>query len=661
MCVLLAISSVTRGQTEPPPPTEPALTLADAPASLDTVPVPKPEQLAEFVRDETALQVLGKALFWDMQVGSDGKTACASCHAHAGADVRLNNTLAPAANVADFPKFRGANKTLAGTDFPFHKLENPLDRDSAVLQDTSETVGSAGVVTRNFDGIVDGSAVERGFHSDSIFTVNGANARQVTSRNAPTIFNAVLFDRLFWDGRASRFFNGVNVEGDLDPNARVYEAAVAGQPAVPVKILLDNAAMASLATGPPLSDVEMSFKGRTFPDIGRKMLQLRPLALQKVHQQDSLLGPHARLKKGLRTTYAELIRKAFQPKWWQGSKGSDGFTQMESNFSLYWGLAIQAYQSLLISDDAPYDRWQRGDESALTDIQKQGLLLFMNEGRCSACHDTPAFTIATRQFMIDNEDEILDRMDGAADADFPDANEKLYDIGFNNTAVRPTVEDNGQGGSFSPNKPFSLSRRAKSGMDLSRWAPGLVADPNEADMTEGSFKIPSLRNIELTGPYMHNGGMRTLEEVVDFYVRGTDFFDENSADVDNDVHGIPELKEDTSGRDAIVAFMKSLTDDRVRRECAPFDHPELIIPDGHTRVSNGLALDRNVVIPAVGSAGGEPLKSFAEILPADGGGPPPHPLDNLIARLQKLLQNQSIAAKYPWLTGILSRLQRVRG
>ena len=107
--------------------------------------------------------------------------------------------------------------------------------------------------------------------------------------------------------------------------------------------------------------------------------------------------------------------------------------------------------------------------------------------------------------------------------------------------------------------------------------------------------------------------------------------------------------------------MKSLTDDRVRRECAPFDHPELIIPDGHTRVSNGLALDRNVVIPAVGSAGGEPLKSFAEILPADGGGPPPHPLDNLIARLQKLLQNQSIAAKYPWLTGILSRLQRVRG
>ncbi|MBW2451829.1 MAG: cytochrome-c peroxidase, partial [Deltaproteobacteria bacterium] len=52
--------------------------------------VPLPS-LNKFVEDEDALLVLGKALFWDMRVGSDGKTACASCHFHAGVDNRVKN------------------------------------------------------------------------------------------------------------------------------------------------------------------------------------------------------------------------------------------------------------------------------------------------------------------------------------------------------------------------------------------------------------------------------------------------------------------------------------------------------------------------------------------------------------------------------------------
>src|SRR5436190_15034839 len=61
--------------------------------SLKAIPIPTPANLATYVRDRDALLVLGKALFWDMQVGSDGKVACASCHFHAGADHRLNNQL----------------------------------------------------------------------------------------------------------------------------------------------------------------------------------------------------------------------------------------------------------------------------------------------------------------------------------------------------------------------------------------------------------------------------------------------------------------------------------------------------------------------------------------------------------------------------------------
>src|SRR5262245_46039119 len=54
---------------------------------LSELPVPTPPNLAEFVRDVEAATVLGKALFWDMQVGSDG-VACGSCHFQAGADPR---------------------------------------------------------------------------------------------------------------------------------------------------------------------------------------------------------------------------------------------------------------------------------------------------------------------------------------------------------------------------------------------------------------------------------------------------------------------------------------------------------------------------------------------------------------------------------------------
>src|SRR4051794_41828325 len=54
-------------------------------AALSTAPVPAPPDIQRFIRDATAAQKLGKALFWDMQAGSDGGTACAPCPLHAGA------------------------------------------------------------------------------------------------------------------------------------------------------------------------------------------------------------------------------------------------------------------------------------------------------------------------------------------------------------------------------------------------------------------------------------------------------------------------------------------------------------------------------------------------------------------------------------------------
>ncbi len=132
---------------------------------------------------------------------------------------------------------------------------------------------------------------------------------------------------------------------------------------------------------------------------------------------------------------------------------------------------------------------------------------------------------------------------------------------------------------------------------------------------DGAFKTPGLRNVELTGPYMHNGGMRTLEEVVQFYARRADFFEENIDDLDPDVAGIGHVRGNQQRVQSLVDFLKSLTDERVRYRKAPFDHPELLIPNGHTGVVDGLAIDDVVVIQAVGRNGGTPLKTFEESVP----------------------------------------------
>src|SRR6266478_2340714 len=85
---------------------------------LKRVPIPQPTNLAKYVKDRSALVALGKALFWDMQVGSDGRQACASCHFHAGADHRAQNQLS---NTSDALP---VNHSLTLDEFPFHVLTN---------------------------------------------------------------------------------------------------------------------------------------------------------------------------------------------------------------------------------------------------------------------------------------------------------------------------------------------------------------------------------------------------------------------------------------------------------------------------------------------------------------------------------------------------------
>jgi hypothetical protein len=171
--------------------------------------------------------------------------------------------------------------------------------------------------------------------------------------------------------------------------------------------------------------------------------------------------------------------------------------------------------------------------------------------------------------------------------------------------------------------------------------PGPVV-PGERVAVDGAFKVSSLRNVELTGPYFHNGGYSTLRQVVDFYNRGGNRRNANRSECPLDPSGVDNG--DTTGfaglcsnvapdivklglsnaeADALVAFMLALTDDRVKYKRAPFDHPQIVIPNGHrgdrfvvTDNGTGLAQEDYMELPAVGAGGSSnPLKTFLELSP----------------------------------------------
>ena len=621
---------------------------AAAPVSLNQVPVPEPVNLNRFITDKNAAIQLGKALFWDMQVGSDGLTACATCHFHAGADNRVRNTL----NAGPNGLFDGGsrpNTDLKLGDFPFVRFANPENRASArTVRD--DVVGAQGVNRTRLTGVTPGQDKDRGFTvRDAVFTRNGRNVRQSTGRNAPTVINAVFNFSNFLDGRANHFFNGMNPFGVMDTQARIYinSAGTLAPVSLTENLIanpfaLDNASLASQAVGPPLSDVEMSWIGRSWPEIGRKMLPLRPLAKQEVHPQDSrLAGLRHSSGKGLSTTYAAMVQAAFRLEFWNGASLINGFTQMEQNFSLFFGLAVQLYEATLVADQTPFDRFLQGDPTALSASADRGRGIFFAGGTsCTACHVGPELTAASiTQARAPGEAGLIELMavgDGAL------AN---YDIGFYNISVTPTAGDIGRGGTApftmvdGRGMPLSLARQFFEGAANLGFTPiaqpgclnNFLADPPTICpptvntitrvAADGAFKTPGLRNVELTGPYMHNGSMTTLKQVVEFYTRGGNFHDENIANLDPFIVAIPQLQGNEPAQDDLVNFLLALTDERVRQESAPFDHPQLFVPVGHLdRIAGNPKRTRELADdlreqPAVGADGRAaqrlpPLKPF---------------------------------------------------
>jgi len=650
-------------------------------APLSAADLPEIPGIEEFIVNPDLAVVLGKAFFWEMYAGNNGQ-ACASCHFHAGTDRRIQNSLHPGSrDVAFFqgdaarlqgPLFDatrsgfpgGPNYVLRDDDFPFHEKADPADRESPVLFDSDDVVGSQGVLNAEFHSLGLGGRTRIGEDpadavdcepvGDGIFNVGGSahwhtRVRRVTPRSTPTVINAALNHRNFWDGRASHVFNGVNPFGRRDTDATVWKTAAPRGTPMPVSIRVENSSLASQAVGPPLSLSEMSCganaTNRLFAHIGRKLLPRPALENQRVHADDSVLGDLRDADGlGLTITYAQLVRETFDPAWWDApgwttcgkdtertalprgdnQDGDECFDMMEANFSLFWGLAIQAYERTLLSGQTRFDAFLRevlatGSSEALTASELRGLHLFVTDGKCIECHPGAALTSAS---VAQIETVGVIRRAAMALPGTPGA--ALQDEGFFNIGVQhrgdsglgllahPLSPPDGPPLSFAAQYVEGIADRdfARDGAD-DAGGRTLLPDPcrfeeplTEADMAggnvarcaddkaaldpafgtddlsglriavNGAFKVPSLRNVEFTGPYMHNGGMATLEQVIEFYNRGGDIMSPELADNIEPLDFTDEQLTD------LVAFLRTLTDRRVLHRQAPFDHPELFVAHG---------------------------------------------------------------------------------
>jgi cytochrome c peroxidase len=747
------------------------------PVSLQRVPIPPVEgKLGDnpvnvlpedgpdpiVINKEKAI-ALGKALFWDINVGSDGM-ACGSCHFRAGVDGRVKNQLNPGAKSSNasgqtfqptFTGLGGPNYTLKLGDFPTHRFNNMFNNQSGVTYTTDDVVSSAGTFSGEFQAASKfAGANDQCDRSspDSQFHVGSLNTRRVEPRNAPTVINAVFNHRLFWDGRANNIFNGSSPWGDRDPNAGVW-VKVNPRNVAKQKLHLINSALASLSVAPPLSDTEMGCRQRNLADVGRKLLLRQPLQNQKVHNQDSVLGPYSlstpgNLKPGLNTVYKNLIRDAFNQKFWSytgnsqfgGPSGQMPYNQMEANFSMFFGLALQLYQATLVSDQSPFDVSHRDSSGIPVDLSANAITGFklFSGNHCNLCHIGPTNTLAAvatnanllepkidpntnqpmtfgpshsptpfgEESMGEPYSVAMSRYVNVVGRDGTQSGLALMDYGYVNTGVGDPNADPGVGGVDDFGNPLSFAKQyiqylvnnnaaikdeavkqvrscqfyrplaykddedygvlftnphgiepdgsreeaSQPGTILERsqncpvpqgigipvvgdnaYIPTIAAaqaalnDPNDPklkDATKGAFKIPTLRNIELTGPYMHNGSLATLDQVLDFYSRLGNFPNDN---IHANLPTVAGLGENIANRTSLLAFLKSLTDDRVRYEKAPFDHPEIAVPHGHSgdhvAVNSGNTLgplqakDELLVVPAVGANGAaNPLLPFDTLL-----------------------------------------------
>lgn len=222
-------------------------------------------------------------------------------------------------------------------------------------------------------------------------------------------------------------------------------------------------------------------------------------------------------KKEFSTSYDEIIAKLNQSPEYK-KRFAEAFVSLKlgskSINSSTIAMAIESYEKEISGFNSAFDHYVRGESTQLNPSAYRGYNLFMGKAVCGTCHFAPIFNGSVPPFYDDAESEVLG-------------------VPSSTDTIHPKLDE-----------------------DRGRMMSGLVSQKSE--IYDHSFKTPTVRNIELTGPYMHNGVYETLEEVVDFYQKGGGAG--IGINVPNQTLPFDKLELTKQDVNDIIAFMKSLTD-----------------------------------------------------------------------------------------------------
>lgn len=196
------------------------------------------------------------------------------------------------------------------------------------------------------------------------------------------------------------------------------------------------------------------------------------------------------------------------------------------------GAALASYERTLVSGNSRFDRWRSGQQSAMNRLEQAGFKVFSGKANCIACH-----------------------IIGQKSALFADGHFHNTGIGWarstRNNAAKHAVE-------LLPGTVVEVDERVLQGVsNLQQGDMGRYEVTHRA-ADSWAYRTPSLRNIAITGPYMHDGSLSTLEEVVDFYVRGG---------IDNPYKDplLKPLQLSVEEKRDLISFLHALTGDNVKK------------------------------------------------------------------------------------------------
>jgi len=220
--------------------------------------------------------------------------------------------------------------------------------------------------------------------------------------------------------------------------------------------------------------------------------------------------------------YVELFRDAFPDE----ADEMDAFPERHVIRESTYDRALGAYERELVFASSPFDAYVDGDDDALGSRGYAGMLLFFGDAGCAQCHHGPM--LSSYEFVITGVDSAGPGRD-------------------------PIV-------------------RGGDGMDWGRW------EHTGDELDRFAFRVPTLRNVELTGPYMHTGEASTLEEVIQFYNDGGNDHGLEAWRIDARLQPLGLGDQEVGD---LVAFLKTLTDRTVDSDLIDLTVP-LSVPSGLT-------------------------------------------------------------------------------